>query len=246
MLTASMGLWAMLALVTHRQPADFSLRRWRSEGSRPGRWRSWSWAGGMALGNRQRVLAAADDPLARHFLNTVNPEDRAHRHCHPSPWALLFAARIFWRSGGADLGRFWRESLLNRNIADVATSGNRKSAGRDRALARYRVLVIVLVRRPGSIRRRAGSSSTGRGRMWVHSGRELNAPDLIPSSVTNLRFGRHNNRRGEQWRAIWTYFARVHAGELPLPPWQFTLSATTFRNGGITMRWRFLQCRTGV
>ena len=92
------------------------------------------------------------------------------------------------------------------------------------------VLVIVLV--GGGIYSTTGGVKFYRiVAMWVHSGRELNRL-IYPSSVTNLRFGRHNIDE-ESMRAIWTYFA-LSMLVIAFAALAFTLSATHF-DGGITM-----------
>ena len=83
-------------------------------------------AGGLALGTvsvfwRRRMIRSP-----RHFL-TVNPETGLIAIAILAV-ALLFAARIFAVSGGADLGPILAEKPADRNIADCHKR-HRKSAG---------------------------------------------------------------------------------------------------------------------
>ncbi|MBC7280465.1 potassium transporter TrkG [Hoeflea sp.] len=184
-------------------------------------------AGGLALGTvsvfwRRRMLRSP-----RHFL-TVNPETGLIVLAILAV-ALLYAARIFAVSGGADLGPILAESLLT-STSLIATSGIESRPGVIALTPDVIVLVIVLV--GGGIYSTTGGVKVYRiVAMAVHSGRELNRL-IYPNSVTNLRFGRHTIDE-ESMRAIWTYFA-LSMLIIAFASLAFTLSAAHFE-GGITM-----------
>jgi trk system potassium uptake protein TrkH len=143
--------------------------------------------------------------------------------------AMLYAARLAAVSGGSALGPIFIESLLASSSL-VATSGIESRPGVIALWPDLIVLMIVLV--GGGIYSTTGGFKLYRiVAMAVHSARELNQL-IYPSSVTNLRFGRHIiNEKSMQ--AIWTYFSLslliVAFGAMAL-----TLETTDFE-GGITM-----------
>ncbi|MDP2121496.1 MAG: potassium transporter TrkG [Hoeflea sp.] len=184
-------------------------------------------AAGLALGTvsvfwRRRMVRSP-----RNFL-TFNPETSVIG-LGILLIALLFAARIFSVSGGANLGPILAESLLTA-ASLVATSGIESRPGVIALWPDIVVLAIVLV--GGGIYSTTGGVKVYRVvAMAVHSGRELNRL-IYPSSVTNLRFGRHRIDE-DSMRAIWTYFA-LSMLILASASLAFTLSAAEFE-GGITM-----------
>ncbi|SOE18757.1 trk system potassium uptake protein TrkH [Hoeflea halophila] len=143
--------------------------------------------------------------------------------------AMLYAVRLSTVSGGASLGPIFIEGLLASSSL-IATSGIESRPGVIALLPDLVVLMIVLV--GGGIYSTTGGFKLYRiAAMAVHSARELNQL-IYPSSVTNLRFGRHLIDE-KTMRAIWTYFSLsllvVAFGALA-----FTLETAEFE-GGITM-----------
>ncbi|KGF66994.1 hypothetical protein LL06_24860 [Hoeflea sp. BAL378] len=182
---------------------------------------------GLAVGTvsvfwRRQLLRAP-----RRFL-TVNPETGLIGLAILLV-GLLYAGRIFAVSGGADLGPILAESLLTA-ASLIATSGIESRPGVIALWPDIIVLVVVVV--GGGIYSTTGGFKVYRiVAMAVHSARELNQL-IYPSSVANLRFGRHVIDE-QSMRAIWTYFA-LSLLIIAVSAMALTFTATGF-DGGIAM-----------